>query len=184
MQIHHQDGSANIITTVNGSASQAAGPCQPASEEALARPKARRKSEGLLDELIQTSIGSLADLRDSIDLSLDEIANWIRKSENRYRVASLVELLDAQTQLLICQHRVLAVARLVEVAQSADSPETIRRACADLLRIRLVNPYLEDKRPAARQIDPEAFAAHRGLMARLSRNATNMAKGGWGAGRE
>ncbi|MCI0675220.1 MAG: hypothetical protein L0Y42_05515, partial [Phycisphaerales bacterium] len=56
-------------------------------------------------------------------------------------------LLDAQTQLMICQHRLIAVAKLADVAMNAPSHETVRRAASDLLKIRLIDPYREDKRP-------------------------------------
>ena len=103
--------------------------------------------ETLLDQLVAGALGPLSRLRDSIDLTLEQVSEWIVQPDNRQRISNLVTLLDAQTQLIICQQRLLAVARLVEVARSAPAYETVRRACADLLKIRLVDPYREDKRP-------------------------------------
>lgn len=104
-------------------------------------------SESLLDQLVAGALGPLSRLRDTVDLTLDQVSEWIVQPANRQRIANLVTLLDAQTQLIICQQRLVAVARLVEVARGAPGYETVRRACADLLKIRLVDPYREDKRP-------------------------------------
>jgi hypothetical protein len=102
----------------------------------------------VLAELVAGSLGPLSRLSETLDLTLDQVSRWIVEPANREQISNLVTLLDAQTQLLICQQRLLAVARLVEVARNAESPETVRRACSDLLRIRLIDPYREDKRPA------------------------------------
>lgn len=104
-------------------------------------------TDPLLGEMINGSLGPLTRLADTIDLTLDQVSDWIMRPANRQQISNLVTLLDAQTQLMICQHRLLAVARLGEVATTATSPETVRRACADLLKIRLIDPYKEDKRP-------------------------------------
>jgi len=111
------------------------------------RELAHPADETLLDQLVAGALGPLSRLRDSIDLTLDQVSEWIVEPDNRQRISNLVTLLDAQTQLIICQQRLLAVARLVEVATSAPGHETVRRACSDLLKIRLVDPYREDKRP-------------------------------------
>jgi hypothetical protein len=86
---------------------------------------------------------------------------------NRQQICNLVTVLDAQTQLIICQQRLLAAARLAEVAASATSPETVRRACADLLRIRLIDPYLEDKRP--QKMPPPPVYSESEILASLER---------------
>ncbi len=101
----------------------------------------------VMDQLASGALGPLSRLQDTIDLTLDEVSDWIMQPHNRQQICNLVTILDAQTQLIICQQRLLAAARLAEVAASATSPETVRRACADLLKIRLIDPYLEDKRP-------------------------------------
>ncbi len=101
----------------------------------------------LLNHLISGSLGPLSRLRDTIDLTLQQVADWIAHPANRGQISNLVSILDAQTQLIICQHRLVAAARLADVAANATSPETVRRACSDLLKIRLFDPYREDKRP-------------------------------------
>lgn len=115
-------------------------PAPPASQQP-------GQEDAVLNRLISASLGPLTRVQKTIDMSLEQIADWIAEPYNRRQIANLVTLLDAQSQLLICQHRVIAVARLADVASKATSPETVRRACIDLLKIRLINPYLEDKRP-------------------------------------
>jgi hypothetical protein len=114
--------------------------------------------QALLAEMIAGSLGPLSRISESIDLTLDQVSQWIAQPDNRRRIVNLVTLLDAQSQLLVCQYRVLAITRLVELAgqQSTAGPETVRRACADLLRLRLINPYQEDKRPPHARIPPPA----------------------------
>lgn len=100
-----------------------------------------------LEKLINGTLGPLSRLQETIDLTLDQVSQWIAHPENRRQISNLVTLLDAQTQLIICQHRLIAAVRLTEVAKSDASPEVVRRACADLLKMRLIDPYKEDKRP-------------------------------------
>ena len=108
---------------------------------------AAARTDQLLEMLVNCSIGKISNLTRAIDISLDGISDWIAKPKNRRKIANLVALLDAQTQLLICQHRVGAVARLAEVAGKDAKPEVVRRACTDLLKLRLIDPYKEDRRP-------------------------------------
>jgi hypothetical protein len=124
-------------------AQPATGSPAPGSHGSLAQAN----TDQLLQQLVSCSIGSLTNLQRAIDVSLDQISEWIARPRNRRKISNLVTLLDAQTQLLICQHRVGAVARLAEVAGKDAKPEVVRRACADLLKIRLIDPYQEDRRP-------------------------------------
>ncbi len=121
----------------------------------------------LMDQLVSGTLGPLSRLRDTIDLTLDEVSDWIMQPYNRQQISNLVTILDAQTQLIICQQRLLAAARLAEVAASAESPETVRRACADLLKIRLIDPYLEDKRP--QKMPPPPVYSESEILASLER---------------
>jgi hypothetical protein len=108
-----------------------------------------------LQTLVNGALGPLSRLRDTIDLTLDQVSEWIAHPDNRRQISNLVTLLDAQTQLIICQHRLIAAARLADVASSQASPETVRRACSDLLKLRLIDPYKEDKRPVKLPPPPE-----------------------------
>lgn len=127
----------------------------------------------VLEELIRGQLGPLARLSASIDCTLDHVAEWIAKAANRKKIANLVTLLDAQAQLLLCQHRTIAVARLAHVAATAQSPETVRRACFNLLRVRLIDPYKEDKRPPAPPEPPPPMSEQNILetLVRLSEEA-------------
>ena len=121
----------------------------------------------VMDQLVSGALGPLSRLRDTMDLTLDEVSDWIMQPYNRQQICNLVTILDAQTQLIICQQRLLAAARLAEVAASATSPETVRRACADLLKIRLIDPYLEDKRPE--KMPPPPVYSESEILASLER---------------
>jgi hypothetical protein len=100
-----------------------------------------------LKKLIDGTLGPLSRLTETIDLTLEQVSQWIAHPYNRRHISNLVTLLDTQTQLIICQHRLIAAVRLADVARSDASPETVRRACSDLLKLRLIDPYKEDKRP-------------------------------------
>ena len=121
----------------------------------------------VMDQLVSGTLGPLSRLQDTIDLTLDEVSDWIMQPYNRQQISNLVTVLDAQTQLIICQQRLLAAARLAEVASTATSPETVRRACADLLKIRLIDPYLEDKRPV--KMPPPPVYSEAAILASLER---------------
>ena len=137
-------------------------PTETNSSELSATP-----GPSVMDQLVSGALGPLHRLRDTIDLTLDEVSDWIMQPHNRQQICNLVTILDAQTQLIICQQRLLAAARLAEVAASAESPETVRRACADLLKIRLIDPYLEDKRP--QKMPPPPVYSESEILASLER---------------
>ncbi len=101
----------------------------------------------LLEEMTQGSLGPITKLQEALNLTVEQIADWMGHPRHRFVAANLVNLYDVQTQLMVCQHRLIAVARLAEVITSAESPETVRRACKDLLAVRLIDPYREDERP-------------------------------------
>ena len=93
----------------------------------------------LLSEIVSTSLGPLSRLSETVDLTLKQVSEWIAKPENRRDIFNLIGLLNAQTELLMAQHRVSAAARLVGLMHNEDAgPETVRRACKDLLKVRLV----------------------------------------------
>ena len=137
-------------------------PTETNSSELSATP-----GPSVMDQLVSGALGPLHRLRDTIDLTLDEVSDWINQPYNRQQISNLVTVLDAQTQLIICQHRLVAAARLVEVAATATAPETVRRACADLLKIRLIDPYLEDKRP--QKMPPSPVYSESEILASLER---------------
>jgi len=120
----------------------------PTRNDTLARAGAPGVPD-LLDALVKGSIGPLSRLRETIDLTLDDVASWIAQPRNRKRIAQIVTLLDAQTQLMVCQHRLFALAKLTEVIDIA-SPEVARRACRDLLKLRLIDPAREEIGPDER----------------------------------
>lgn len=109
--------------------------------------------------LINGRVGSLEQLSSTVDLTLENLADWMGTPQragavNRRRISNLVDLLDAQTQLIVSQHRLSAVIKLIEVMQNAEANETARRACNDLLRLKLVRPY-EPVKGAAVEDDNE-----------------------------
>lgn len=113
-------------------------PADPSYEPATA--------EKLIAQMLEGSIGPITRLSEALDMTLEGVARWMGRYENRRNVTNLVRLLDAQTQLLASQHRLYAVARLAEVTRNEKaSPETVRRACVDMLKIQLIDPYVEDK---------------------------------------
>jgi hypothetical protein len=138
-----------------------AGPGDCASLAAAA--EAARPVRDVLDALAQGSLGPLAHVNDTVNLTLRDLSEWIADARNRRQIIRLISLLDAQTQLIVAQQQLFAAARLAEVASTAAAPETVRRACADLLRVRLFDPYREEKRPpeppVPEQLDTEAILA-------------------------
>ena len=69
----------------------------------------------------------------------EEVAAWHGDASKRTLAYHLIAMLNLQAQMLMSQSRVFAVMKLVEVASNAESsPETIRRAAADLLKINVV----------------------------------------------
>jgi hypothetical protein len=92
-------------------------------------------ADRLLEHLVQGTLGPLSRLTEAIDLTLDQIIEWMAKPQNQQRIGHLATLLNAQAQLLACQCRIAAIAKLAEITQTSDKPETARRACMDLLKV-------------------------------------------------
>jgi hypothetical protein len=159
-------------------------PGTPAPGMSATLPATQADLRDLLDKLVASALGPLNRVQETVNFTLDEVTAWIARPVNRKRIARLITLLDAQTQLLVCQHRLLAVARLVEVAHKAESPETARRACANLLRIRLIDPYREDKRSpdadADAQIPVQMVVKEDDILSALRR----LSDEDWAAGRD
>ncbi len=73
-------------------------------------------------------------------LGLSELSAWAAQPETQRTVAGLCLLADLQTQLLLSRYRLVAATRLVGQATGRDeslSPEQVRKACVDLLKIEL-----------------------------------------------
>lgn len=98
-----------------------------------------KKTKALLDDLAGAEHDILS-LADRHGLSLSGLVDWACQPETRRTVAGLCVLADAQTQLLLSRYRLVAATRLIGQA-TADaemlSPEQVRKACVDLLRIEL-----------------------------------------------
>ena len=111
---------------------------KPASDAARLPLSVEAKSD-LLRQIVTTSLGPLSRLSATMDVTLDQVSEWIARPESRRQVFNLLGLLNAQTEMLIAQQRVMAAVRLSEIANDRNaSPETVRRACKDLLCMRLI----------------------------------------------
>jgi hypothetical protein len=100
---------------------------------------ARAAEVDLLKEIVGTSLGPLSKLTDTLNLTLDQVSAWIAEPENRRDIFNLLGLLDVQTQMLICQQRLAAAMRLAQIMRDDEAgPETVRRACKDMLNMRLI----------------------------------------------
>jgi hypothetical protein len=127
--------------------------CSNSSGAAAADGAAEPKSGGgvgerkptLLEQLVSGRFSPLANLPETLGMTLEQVADWIDDPTNRRRVMNLVMILDAQMQLVACQHRLGSVSRLADVGATAASAETVRRACADLLKVRLIDPWKQTK---------------------------------------
>jgi len=118
------------------------------SRVATPPPSPTALSDELLRRMLSGTLGPLENLSEAIGTTLDEVSGWMANHKNRRKVTNLITLLDVQSQLLAGQHRVYAIAKLVQLIHDDAPPETARRACADLLKLRLIDPYKEEQRPA------------------------------------
>jgi len=90
----------------------------------------------LLDVLVAGSLGPLSQTQQMFGVTLTQLADCMKLDHFRGQLGNLSTLMNAQTQLFIDQQQLLAVAKLVEIISTATAPETLRRACKDLLNIR------------------------------------------------
>jgi hypothetical protein len=117
-----------------------------------------------LEKIVSGELGPFSRIRESTGMSLEEFADWMADPVNRRRIGDLISAQNAATEALLAEHRRAAAARLLEMGLGdADSapPETRRRACCDVLKIRVFDPYKDDKlKPRPPQPPPPAPIMH------------------------
>ena len=73
---------------------------------------------------------------DPLDLPPDELIARLARPEMRIRIATQCELGDIQSRLVAARYRPTVMTRLLTLATRDDaSPETVRRACIDILKL-------------------------------------------------
>lgn len=96
-------------------------------------------ASALLSELARAEHDVL-ELGQRHGLALPELSAWAARPDTQRTVAGLCLLADLQTQLLLSRYRLVAATRLVGQATGQEeslSPEQVRKACVDLLKIEL-----------------------------------------------
>ena len=93
----------------------------------------------LLRELVRAEHDVLS-LGETHGVPLGKLSAWAAEPKTQRTVAGLCLLADLQTQLLLSRYRLVAATRLVGQATGQDealTPEQVRKACVDLLKIEL-----------------------------------------------
>lgn len=95
------------------------------------------KEKALMADLLNAEHDVLT-LLDRHRLTPKALADWIGNEDRRRCLVGLCQLANVQTQLLLSRYRLVAVATLIRQAseqESDASPEQIRKACVDLLKL-------------------------------------------------
>ncbi|MEM9414561.1 MAG: hypothetical protein AAGA29_03665 [Planctomycetota bacterium] len=109
------------------------------SDDGRVEPPGPATSVVLLHELARAEDDVLA-LGERHGVGLSKLSAWAALPKTQRTVAGLCLLADLQTQLLLSRYRLVAATRLVGQATGQDeslSPEQVRKACVDLLKIEL-----------------------------------------------
>ncbi|MEM9560842.1 MAG: hypothetical protein AAF995_11085 [Planctomycetota bacterium] len=125
-----------------------------------------RPTSALLRELARAEHDVLS-LGESHGLPLGELAAWASEPATQRTVAGLCLLADLQTQLLLSRYRLIAATRLVGQATGQDdglSPEQVRKACVDLLKIELDRVASVSLDAAQDQDDPALESLKRAML--------------------
>lgn len=75
-------------------------------------------------------------------MSTTELAAWLGRAEVRAQLAALCEAGELQSRLMTSRYRANVASRLMSLALDKDSgasPETVRRACVDALKLGLAD---------------------------------------------
>jgi hypothetical protein len=80
----------------------------------------------------------LTELADAEKLTLSQLAEWSNDDQTIGALKGLCRLNDTRAQLFVTRYRTLAAARLFELAKDESGGEVARKACVDLLGVRLV----------------------------------------------
>lgn len=108
-------------------------------DDGRADPPGPASSLILLHDLARAEDDILA-LGERHGVPLGKLAAWAGEPKTQRTVAGLCLLADLQTQLLLSRYRLVAASRLVQQATGQDealTPEQVRKACVDLLKIEL-----------------------------------------------
>ena len=134
---------------------------------------ARKRIERLLRALYDAS-AELTELAESERLTLSQLAEWSNDDLTIAALDGLCRLNDARAQLLVSRYRTLAAARLFELAKDDAGGEVARKACVDLLGVRLTGDLNGDDGAGTKEQDdsaPPSTESLRMLLADIGRNA-------------
>lgn len=104
----------------------------PTRAESPAKPK--ELTPDALAGGLYAKRGELKGLARRHGLTLDELARKASEPESSRSITSLRRLAEARAGVLLARARADATALLLTLAESAESDETRRRACVDLLK--------------------------------------------------
>jgi hypothetical protein len=103
-----------------------------------AEPRAKATPKELTPEALATGLyakrGELRALARRHGMTLDELARRTSEPETSRSIVSLRRLAEARAGVLLARARADATTLLLSLARSAESDETRRRACVDLLK--------------------------------------------------
>lgn len=107
----------------------------------IASPSAPSNAAGsntdadILRELFSNSL-ELEPLAHCLGIGVRDLANWADRPDTAALLTGVRRLSDERAELIVSRARTGAAHRLLELAQADDNPETARKACVDLLRLR------------------------------------------------
>lgn len=120
----------------------------------------------LLHDLARAEDDILA-LGERHGIPLGKLAAWAGEPKTQRTVAGLCLLADLQTQLLLSRYRLVAASRLVQQATGQDAaltPEQVRKACVDLLKIELERVSAVSLETAEALDDPSLEGLKRAML--------------------
>jgi hypothetical protein len=74
-------------------------------------------------------------LAGSMKMTLEELAEWAAMQRTVRTLASLRDLAEMQSRLIVSRYRVTAAAKLAALAGQSDDAELARKAAVDLLKL-------------------------------------------------
>lgn len=107
----------------------------------MARPT-KSTTDRLLEVVCEPN-WTLDDLKRKLKMPLERLLMFVAREDVRALLQTMRYLIDYRSQLAISQHRITAVSRLIDLINEPDfadgDREILRRACAELLRTKVIS---------------------------------------------
>ncbi len=127
--------------------------------------KINKKQRDFLIEILDKRI-AVETAMERLDIGAELLCQWFSSSAFLAELAKRIEFITKRSEMLISQHRLTAVEKLV-LLTNCDKEETARKACLDIIEL-TADAEKDEKDADMPQISPETAAKLLEILANAS----------------